>query len=58
MLSEPPATGTNSALVTHSGFTCPVLDSLASSEAAVFKPTDAGTVFVTRVPYDAWQALP
>jgi hypothetical protein len=54
MLAEQPAPGMNSVMVTHSGFSCPVLDSLASSECAVFKPTDAGALFITRVPYDGW----
>jgi hypothetical protein len=54
LLSVPPAPGTSSAFVSHAGFTCPVLDALAPSEAAVFKPSDAGALFIRRVPYDAW----
>ena len=56
----PPA-GSNTALIGHAGFTgdCPVLSSLQWSEAAIFKPDGAGaSVFVTRVLWDQWSALP
>jgi hypothetical protein len=38
LLNATPAPGTNTAIVNHAGFTCPVLDSLAWAEAAIFKP--------------------
>lgn len=37
MLNQTPTSGTNSGFVSHAGFTCPTLDSLAWGEAAVFK---------------------
>jgi hypothetical protein len=58
-LSEVPAPGTNTALIGHAGFSCPVLESLAWGEAAVFKPDGAGsTQLITRVAWDGWQTLP
>ncbi|MCU0697851.1 MAG: hypothetical protein MUC96_15100 [Myxococcaceae bacterium] len=38
LLHQAPATGTNTAMVGHAGFSCPTLDSLAWGEAAIFKP--------------------
>jgi phosphohistidine phosphatase SixA len=38
LLHQTPATGTNTAMVGHAGFSCPTLDSLAWGEAAIFKP--------------------
>jgi phosphohistidine phosphatase SixA len=61
LLAEAPASGTNTALIGHAGFSpaCPVLGELAWGEAAVFKPDGiGGTEFVTRVLWDGWSALP
>lgn len=41
LLNQVPASGTNTALVGHAGFTCPTLDALAWSEAAIYKPQPA-----------------
>jgi hypothetical protein len=55
----PPAPGTNTALVTHVGFVCELLDSLASGEAVVLKPDGSGDFLpVARVTWDRWAALP
>lgn len=54
---EPPAAGTNTAIIGHAGFTgsCPVLGALAWGEAAIFKPSATGdAAFVTRVLADGW----
>ena len=54
---EPPAAGTNTAIIGHAGFTvtCPVLNTLAWGEAAIFKPSAGGDAeFVTRVLSDGW----
>lgn len=61
LLAATPASGTNTGLVGHAGFTpaCPVLSELEWGEAAIFKPDGAGgSTFVTRVPWDGWSALP
>jgi len=61
LLAETPASGANTALVGHAGFspTCPVLGELVWGEAAVFKPHGiGGSELVTRVLWDAWSALP
>jgi len=54
---EPPAPGTNTAMIGHAGFneTCPILSALAWGEAAIFKPAATGDAeFVTRVLADRW----
>jgi hypothetical protein len=59
LLNTPPDAGSNTALVSHAGFACPVLDALASGEAAVFKPDPPRMpVFIVRVPHSGWSALP
>jgi phosphohistidine phosphatase SixA len=59
LLEEPPAAGTNTAIIGHAGFTCPVLETLAWGEAAIFKPDGAGgSELVTRIVWDAWDDLP
>ncbi|MGD9764339.1 MAG: hypothetical protein AB7V27_11535 [Candidatus Binatia bacterium] len=60
LLAQVPEPGTNTALIGHMGFPapCPVLGSLESAHAAVFKPDDAGgTAFITVVSPDEWQDL-
>ena len=57
LIDEVPAAGTNTAIIGHAGFTgtCPILSSLAWSEAAIFKPDgNGGNVFVTRLLWNAW----
>lgn len=54
---EPPAPGTNTAMIGHAGFseTCPILSTLAWGEAAIFKPSATGdAALVTRVFADGW----
>ena len=59
LLNEPPAAGTNTALVSHAGNSCPILDSLAWGQAAIFKPTPGGApTFIKSVRYDEWAGLP
>jgi phosphohistidine phosphatase SixA len=59
LLAETPAVGTNTAVIGHAGFTCPILETLAWGEVAIFKPDGAGgSTFVTRVVWDAWDDLP
>ena len=59
LLNETPAAGTNTAMVSHAGFNCPLIDSLAWGEAAIFKPNPGGQpTFMTRVAYNQWGALP
>jgi phosphohistidine phosphatase SixA len=54
-VAEPPAPDTDTAVIGHAGFTCPILDSLAMGEAAVYRPDGAGGAdYITRVPSDAW----
>jgi hypothetical protein len=58
LLGEVPVPGTNTALIGHAGFSCPVLGALAWSEAAIFKPDGTGgSEFVTRVLWTAWADL-
>lgn len=59
LLNEPPTPGTNTAMVSHAGFSCPIIDSLAWAEAAIFKPNPGGSpTFITRVQYSQWSTLP
>jgi len=59
LLAQPPLPTTNTALVGHTGFSCPVLDQLAWGEAAIFKPDGRGGAdFVAQVTADAWATLP
>ena len=59
LLAEPPVPGTNTALIGHVGFTCPVLQSLTWGEAAIFKPDgSAATELVARVLWNQWATLP
>lgn len=59
MLAEPPAAGTNTALISHAGNLCPNLDQLAWGEAAIFKPNDGGgATYIARVLASEWLALP
>lgn len=59
LLAEVPAAGTNTALVGHANFTCPILQDLRWGEAAIFRPDGAGSwVFVDTVQAHAWEALP
>jgi hypothetical protein len=59
LLNEPPAAGANTAMISHAGFSCPIIDSLAWGEAAVFKPNPGGSAtFITRVAWNQWAALP
>lgn len=59
LLAEVPAAGTNTAIVGHAGFVCPVLDALAWGETAIFKPDGAGgSTFVARVLATDWPGLP
>lgn len=61
LANQPPAAGTNVALVGHGGFpvACDPLGSLAWGEAAVFKPQPSGAaLLVTRVLASQWAALP
>jgi hypothetical protein len=47
-------------MVSHAGFTCPVLAELAWGEAAIFKPMpgDAPPLLVARVTAAGWALLP
>jgi phosphohistidine phosphatase SixA len=59
LIAETPAAGTNTALIGHAGFSCPVLEGLAWSEAAIFKPDGVGgSTLVARVLWNGWAALP
>jgi hypothetical protein len=60
LLNTPPARGTNTAMVSHAGFSCPTIDSLAWGEAAIYKPVPgtSGPLFIARVPYNKWSTLP
>jgi hypothetical protein len=60
LLDTPPAAGTNVGMVSHAGFTCPVLAELAWGEAAIFKPMpgDAPPLLVARVTAAGWALLP
>lgn len=59
LIEETPAPGTNTAIIGHAGFTCPVLEALAWSEAAIFKPDGVGgSTLVDRVLWNGWPAVP
>jgi hypothetical protein len=59
LLNAAPSTGTNTALISHAGFTCPILDSLAWGEAAIYRPSPGGAPsFIARVPWNNWATLP
>ena len=59
LLAAAPPAGANVALISHAGFSCPVLDALAWGEAAIFKPDGQGSsTLITRVVWDQWTALP
>lgn len=59
MLAETPTAGTNTALIGHSGNTCPPLSSLAWAEAAIYKPDGMGSsTYVDRVLAADWLSLP
>jgi phosphohistidine phosphatase SixA len=49
LLNLTPATGTNIGMVSHAGFFCPTIDSLAWGEAAIFKPQPPSTQTCTTV---------
>ncbi|MBL8921467.1 MAG: hypothetical protein JNJ54_21585 [Myxococcaceae bacterium] len=49
LLNQLPSQGTNTAMVTHAGFTCPTLDTLAWAEAAIYKPQPPSTRSCTTV---------
>lgn len=59
LLNTPPAAGTNTAMVSHAGFTCATIDALAWGEAAVYRPVPGGAArFIARVPWNGWSLLP
>jgi phosphohistidine phosphatase SixA len=62
LIAEMPAAGTNTALIGHTAYPppgCPILEELAWSEAAVFKPDGAGgSVFVVRIRVGDWPQVP
>jgi hypothetical protein len=59
LVATAPVPGGNTAIVTHVGFTCSPLDTLAPAEALIYKPDGAGgTSLVTRVTWDEWATLP
>lgn len=59
LLNQQPMPGTNTALVSHAGFTCAIIDSLAWGEAAIYRPTTTGAPrYFGRVPWNGWTALP
>jgi phosphohistidine phosphatase SixA len=59
LLTLPPSPGQNVALIGHAGFVCPVLESLAWGEAAIYKPDGSGgSELITRVLWDGWMSLP
>jgi len=49
LLNETPSMGTNTGMVSHAGFSCPTLDTLAWGEAAIFKPQAPTTRACTTV---------
>jgi hypothetical protein len=60
-LAEPPAAGTNTAIIGHAGFStpCPVLSTLNMGDAAIFKPDGTGgATFIERVLVGGWDSLP
>ncbi len=59
LLNAQPAAGTNTALVSHAGFICPVLDSLGWGEAAIYRPNPGNQpIFIARVLWNGWSTLP
>ncbi|MBK8256539.1 MAG: hypothetical protein IPK82_28200 [Polyangiaceae bacterium] len=59
LLESATPVNSNTAMVSHAGFVCPVLDQLAWGETAIFKPDGAGsTTLVGRVLWDGWMNLP
>lgn len=58
LMNQVPTVHTNTALVSHAGFTCPVLDGLAWGEAAIFKPGAGQATYIARVPWNGWANLP
>lgn len=59
MLNVVPTAGTNTAMVSHAGFTCPIIDSLAWGEAAIYRPMpNQPAKFIARVPWNGWTTLP
>ena len=55
---EPPADA-NTGMISHAGNVCLTLDSLAWSEAAIYKPNGmGGSTFIARVKWNEWDALP
>ncbi len=60
-IEQPPAAGTNTALIGHAGFssTCTTIGELAWGEAAIFKPqATGGATFIARLTWDQWAGLP
>jgi hypothetical protein len=59
LLNTPPPPGTNTAMVSHAGFTCAIVDSLAWGEAAIYRPMGAAAPrFMGRVAWNGWTMLP
>ena len=59
LIAEVPAPGMNTALIGHAGFTCPILDLLAWSEGAIFRPDgQGGAEHIANVPVGGWLGLP
>ena len=59
LLAVEPPTGANTGMISHAGFVCPTVDSLAWSEAAIYKPDGmGGSTYITRVKWNEWDALP
>jgi phosphohistidine phosphatase SixA len=55
---EPPA-GANTGMVSHAGFVCQTLDSLAWAQAAIYKPNGlGGSTLITTVFWNGWDSLP
>jgi phosphohistidine phosphatase SixA len=49
LLNQAPDAGTNTAMVSHAGFVCPTLDSLAWAEAAIYRPQAPSTQTCTGI---------
>ncbi len=59
LLAVEPPTGANTGMVSHAGFVCATLDTLAWAEAAIYKPDGkGGSTYITRVKWNEWNALP